>query len=138
MSSQDKPSVIEHIAFPFTPITKELFLMERPSAQMDIYFEDRKVATQVISKKFKSFLESHKFRLVQTTKKHLNGRTKVFGVRITVSKNYKGNTIKELLITIPATTHELLIKRKEILLNGIKSVTDINYKHATTDKFVRC
>ncbi len=138
MSSQDKPAVIEHIAFPFTPITKELFLKEKLSSQVEIYFGDRKVATQVISKEFKSFLEEHNFRFVQPTKKHLVGRTKVFGVDITVSKNYKGNIIKELLITIPAKTHEELIKKKEVLLNGIKSVADINYKHATTDKFVRC
>ncbi len=138
MSSQDKPAVIEHIAFPFTPITKEIFLKETPSNRMDIYIGEKKIVTQQISKEMKAFLDQRGFRLVNSNQKHLEGRKKVFGVNLTVSKNYKGTTIKELLITIPAKTHEELIEKKKILLSGIASITDVKYKHATTDKFVRC
>ncbi len=138
MSNQDKPQVIEHIAFPFTPITKEIFLKEVPTSKKDIYIGDKKIATQQVSKKMVVFLKSRGFNVVPSSKKDLDGRNKVFGVKISVSKDYDGDKIKELLITIPAKTHEELIEKKRVLLSGISSIANIKYKHATTDKFVRC
>jgi len=138
MSSQDKKEVIEHIIYPYTPLTKDIFLKEVYANEQDVFLNGKKVATQQVSKKLREFLVKHNFTIAPTPKKHLEGRKKIYGIPISVSKNYQGTTIKELLITIYAETQEELIEKRKIIISGVKSVTNVSCKYATSDKFVRC
>ncbi len=54
VSSQDKPTTIGHLIFPFTPIVKEIFLEEVMTYQMDIFLNEKNVATQQVSKELRS------------------------------------------------------------------------------------
>jgi len=138
MNNQSKPQIIEHIIYPYTPITKEIFLKERNSNDKDIYKGDKKIATQQVSVVLEQFLTQKGYTIRKTQSKHLSGRKRVYGVKLSVSTSKANGEIKEIIVTIGANDQEELFERKKILINGVKSITNVSCKTATSDKFVRC
>jgi len=138
MSNQDKTNVIEHITYPFTPITKEIFFIEKIAHLKDVFKNDKKIVTQQLSDELASFLETKGFVVKRTHQIQLTGRRMVYGVKITVSTLRIGYEIKEIMITINANNHEELIEKKKTLISGVRSITNVKCKTSTSDKFVRC
>lgn len=135
----DNRVVVDHVLCPYNPITKEIFLKEKQSTITDIYKGGKKIASQQVSTALKERLTKMGFELTRSTKNNLEARKRVFGIKISVQKNYEGKEIRELVISVPSATQAEVMKKREIMINGIKSIVpDLDIKVATADKYVRC
>jgi hypothetical protein len=136
---KDNRVVVDHILCPYTPITKEIFFREIQSDIYNIAKDGKNVAAQQLSKELREKLISMGFVLERSTKTDLEARKKVFGITISIQKNLQGKEIKELVIAVPSASQAELIKKREIMINGIKAVIpNLELKIATADKYVRC
>jgi hypothetical protein len=139
VSEIDKPTVVDHILIPYTPITKELFLKESKSSSFEIYYKKKRVANQFVSKELRDSLSKNGFSFIKTERTVLKSRNKVFGIKITIQRNLDEDKIKELVIGIPSSNQTELIKKREVFLNELKTlVPDLEVRLSTSDKFVRC
>jgi hypothetical protein len=139
VSEIDKPTVVDHILIPYTPITKELFLKESKSSSFEIYYKNKKVANQFVSKELRDSLSKNGFSFIKNERTVLKSRHKVFGIKISVQRNLQDGEIKELVIGIPSSNQTELIKKREVFLSEIKDLLpDIDVRLSTSDKFVRC
>lgn len=138
MATKNKTNVIEHITYPYNEITKKIFFQEKICANREVYFNGKKITSVGISDELSSFLETKGFTIIKSERVMLMGRKMVCGVGVSVSTSRMGKDIIDILITLNANDHEELVNNKKALINGVKSITNVKCKTATTDKFVEC
>jgi hypothetical protein len=139
VNSPGKTAVVDHILCPFNSITKEIFFQEIITTSYDVYFEGKKVARDTISADVRDMLYSKGFSFIKPRETVFRARRRVFGIEISVQRNYKKKEIKELVIAIPSSSQSELLEKRRIIISGIKAILpNIELKIATSDKYVRC
>lgn len=139
VNSQDKPTAIGHIIFPYTPIVKQIFLEEVISYQTDIFLNDKRVTTQQVSTKLQRLLTEKGFSVKRSEKRKLKPRNTVCGIEITIQKNFQGKTLKEIVVGVPAfNSVDLVVKQQKLIKEIREIVPDIKFEYSVADKFVRC
>ena len=131
------PVAIEHIVIPYSKEVATLFLRTGKDRGQIITYNGKYIATQDVTKKLELELLKLGYVLKYVNKLKHDTRCNVFGIHVSISKNYDGKEIKEFIVTLSAASYEELIINKPKLFTELDSQNS-SYRTATSEKFVRC
>jgi hypothetical protein len=139
VSSQGKTNIVDHILIPYNKIVEEIFIEKVPSGKYNMFDNGKFVNRVEFSKKLMEYLQGKDFQFYPDNLTYLRARRSVFGIEMTIQKNYQGDKIKELVLAIPSQTYPELLNKREIIITGLTSIIPgINIQISTADKYVRC